>query len=47
MKFFKLLIVAILVMIAYGKSQACSRVVYIGDKNYVLVGRTQIGRAHV
>lgn len=40
MKFFKLLIVAILVMIAYGKSQACSRVVYIGDKNYVLVGRT-------
>lgn len=40
MKLFKLLLATIILTLSAGNALACSRVVYIGDKDYVLVGRT-------
>lgn len=40
MKFLKLLFVAFILVFAGYKADACSRVVYLGDKGFVLVGRT-------
>lgn len=40
MKFYHLLLIALVLVLAPGRADACSRVVYLGDKPYVLVGRT-------
>ena len=40
MKIFKFLLVALSLLLAHPFSDACSRVVYLGDKGIVMVGRT-------
>lgn len=40
MRLFKFILVAICAMLVSPDSQACSRVVYIGDKDMVMIGRT-------
>lgn len=40
MKIVHFFLIALMLFVSYGKSQACSRVVYLGDKGYVFVGRT-------
>lgn len=40
MKFVHLFLIALMFVLAPGRADACSRVVYLGDKAHVLVGRT-------
>lgn len=40
MKIIRLLLLSLVIITACGRPSACSRVVYLGDKSYVLVGRT-------